>query len=76
MIKQASGLFEGTRGHREAILGGGHVETVRQAGALKVSSVWLGKWTEKYCLTGPEALHFRTLPPQTIGSAPSLDILS
>lgn len=37
MIKRASGLFEGMRGHGEAILRGGHAEAGRWSGTLKVS---------------------------------------
>lgn len=54
MIKQVSGLLEGTRGQREAILGGGHAEAVRWGRALKVNGIYLGKWTEKHHLKGPQ----------------------
>lgn len=54
MIKEVSGLLEGTRVQGEAILGGGHAEAVRWGRALKVSDICLGKWTEKHHLKGPQ----------------------
>lgn len=52
MIKQASGLFEGTRGHREAILRRGHVEAGRWGQDFEGQWRLVRQPTEKYHLTG------------------------